>query len=140
MVIYNFFVFNRERKCLYYKDWKRDKKSENLGFEKHNLSGLLITLKDFVKEIAPQKKLHNVFKSYSTNTYKLHFYESLTGITFVILTDLSVKSMQDALRHIYKKCYVEYVVRNPLYKVGEEIDCDLWVHKVNEFIVNLTQF
>ena len=41
--------------------------------------------------------------SYRTSQYKLHFYETPTGLKFVLNTDLSVGNIRDALHHIYSQ-------------------------------------
>lgn len=58
--------------------------------------------------------------SYTTNTYKLHYSETLTGLKFAIFTDLKIKDLKDQIREIYSKIYVEYVIKNPIAKL--EID------------------
>jgi hypothetical protein len=45
----------------------------------------------------------NSFISYRTNKYKLHFYETPTGLKFVLNTDLSVGNIRDMLHDIYNK-------------------------------------
>src|SRR5690349_14280670 len=59
------------------------------------------------------------FNSYSTSTYKLHYFETATGLKFVITTDPKVPSLQQYLSKLYSEIYVEYVTKNPLYKLGE---------------------
>ena len=48
------------------------------------------------------------FVSYSTNQYKLHFYETPTNTKFVMITDCKSHSMRVALQQIYINLYVEY--------------------------------
>ncbi|KAJ1720430.1 TRAPP complex subunit bet5 [Coemansia erecta] len=57
------------------------------------------------------------FMSFATNTYRLHYYESPTGVKFVVNTDVATTNMQPALEMIYRNIYVEYVVKNPLFHV-----------------------
>jgi hypothetical protein len=54
------------------------------------------------------------FIAYKTSHYKLHFFETLTGLKFVLNSDPGVESLQSALRQIYTQLYVEHVVKNPL--------------------------
>ena len=51
-----------------------------------------------------------------------HYFETPTGLKFVMLTDTNVGSLNDSLWDIYSKLYVEYVVKNPLYRPGEWVD------------------
>lgn len=59
------------------------------------------------------------FRSFQTNTYKLHFLESPSGLKFVLTTDPAVGNMTEQLQLIYSNLFVQLVVRNPLYHPGE---------------------
>ncbi|KAJ2741628.1 TRAPP complex subunit bet5 [Coemansia sp. BCRC 34301] len=61
------------------------------------------------------------FMSFATNTYRLHYYESPTGVKFILTTDVAAVSMQPVLEMIYRNIYVEYVVKNPLFNVDPHI-------------------
>lgn len=41
------------------------------------------------------------FLSFQTSKYRLHYYETPSGLKFVMNTDLSVPSARDTLQHIY---------------------------------------
>ncbi|KAL5683413.1 hypothetical protein ACJX0J_009798, partial [Zea mays] len=60
------------------------------------------------------------FYSFKTNTYKLNFMESPSGIKLILITHPRTGDQRDSLKHIYN-LYVEYVVKNPLYAPGTPI-------------------
>lgn len=41
------------------------------------------------------------FLSFQTSKYRLHYYETPSGLKFVLNTDLSVTNARDTLQHIY---------------------------------------
>lgn len=41
------------------------------------------------------------FLSFQTSKYRLHYYETPSGLKFVLNTDLSVSNARDTLQHIY---------------------------------------
>jgi trafficking protein particle complex subunit 1 len=57
------------------------------------------------------------FLSYRTKEYKLHYYETLTRLKFVMITDTKTNNLQLVLHQIWATLYVEYVVKNPLSPV-----------------------
>lgn len=59
------------------------------------------------------------FLAYRTSTYKLHYFETPTGLKFVMNTDPHTDSLRLVLRQIYVQMYVEYVVRNPLMRFDD---------------------
>lgn len=48
------------------------------------------------------------FMSYRTGQYKLHFYETVTNIKFVMLTDTQAPNMRSVMHQIYVNLYVEF--------------------------------
>lgn len=59
----------------------------------------------------------DLFLSYRTGEYKLHYFETPTQLKFVMLTDTRVGSMRTVLHQIWATLYVEYVVKSPLAPV-----------------------
>ncbi|KAK2573331.1 Trafficking protein particle complex subunit 1, partial [Acropora cervicornis] len=126
MTIYNLYIFDRNGLCLYYESWNRRKESNMSKDEEFKLMyGMLYSIKSFVARMSPTD---------STSKYKLHFYETPTGLKFILNTDLSVENTRDILFNIYSRIYVEYVVKNPLCQLGEPIQSELFASKLDTFI------
>lgn len=56
----------------------------------------------------------DLFLSYRTGEYKLHYFETPTQLKFILLTDTRVGSMRTVLHQIWATLYVEFVVKSPL--------------------------
>lgn len=98
--------------------------------------GMIFSIKSLLSRLSTNSKKEG-FVSYKTSKYKLHFFESATGLKFVLNTDVSVGNLSEALWHIYSKIYVEYVVKNPLCKPGEWITSDLFSSELDSYIQSL---
>ena len=48
------------------------------------------------------------FCSYSTSKYKLNFYETPSGLKFVLNTDLGVGNIRETMLHLYSKVSSEF--------------------------------
>jgi len=85
-------------------------------------------------QIVPRKdKSCTGIESMETNNFRLNCFQTLTGVKFLIISDLRDSSNKDAiLRKIYE-LYTDYVLKNPFYKLDMPIRCEL-------FDVNLAQF
>ncbi|XP_062521493.1 trafficking protein particle complex subunit 1-like [Corticium candelabrum] len=142
MTIYTLYVYDRNGTCLFYEEWKRTRAS-HLSREEENklMYGLVCSLKSFVVKISPTN-LRERFVSYRTNCYKMNFYETVTGVKFVLATDLNVASSraQEILQKLYTQVYIEYVVKNPLCPHGQPIDSELFISKLDAFMRGLTIF
>jgi len=64
----------------------------------------------------------------------------VTGYRFVIITDPRTTDLHDYLVAIYSNIYVEYVVKNPLYKMGDRIDCEVFVSRLDAYLRGLPCF
>lgn len=80
------------------------------------------------------------FVSYKTSQYKLHYYESPTGIKIIMNTDVNVGRLQDTLQHIYKKIFVEYVICNPQCKPDSWVESELFAKTLTQYVESLSFF
>ncbi len=56
------------------------------------------------------------FQAYRTSQYALHYFESTSGLKFVVMTDPQqpAATMRDLLRQVYTEAYVECVAKHPV--------------------------
>ena len=60
-----------------------------------------------------------------TNSFKLHCFQSITGVKFLVLTDTRVISMDGFLKKLYE-LYSDFALKNPFYSLEMPIRCDLF--------------
>mmetsp|Transcript_43240 Transcript_43240/g.78686 ORF Transcript_43240/g.78686 Transcript_43240/m.78686 type:complete len:148 (-) Transcript_43240:59-502(-) len=128
-MLYSFYIFGRGRKCLCREEWNRVRPCADVKAEAKLISGLVLTLKSWTQQMGSART--KGFVSYTTTQYKFHYFETLTGYRFVLTTDPTVADQQDLLRSIYTDLFVEHVVRNPMYHLGEDVSkCTIFVVKL----------
>ena len=76
--------------------------------------------------------------TYTTNTYRLHHYETPTNLHFVLLTSPSVKGLQEVLRGLYSDTFNKYVVRNPMQDPRGEIKSQAFISSVDAKMTKIT--
>ncbi|XP_022169669.1 trafficking protein particle complex subunit 1 [Myzus persicae] len=134
MTIYNIYIFDRMGTILYQTNWNRLKQSGMSSEEEAKLMyGMLFSIKSFVSKISPLDPKRG-FLCYKTSKYALHYYESLTGVKFILNTDTTIKNVRDLLHQLYKEIYVEYVVKNTECEMGQPIESELFKLKLDQFI------
>ncbi|XP_054912292.1 uncharacterized protein LOC129376733 isoform X3 [Poeciliopsis prolifica] len=80
MTVHNLYIFDRNGSCLFYNEWNRKKQA---GISKD--------------ERIPRK---DGFLSFQTSKYRLHYYETASGLKFVMNTDLSEQRQGHAAAHL----------------------------------------
>ncbi|KAG4070319.1 hypothetical protein HA402_009398 [Bradysia odoriphaga] len=139
MTIHNLYIFDKYGTLLHYGEWNRIKQSGITKEEEAKLMyGMLFSIKSFVNKISPTDSKDG-FLYYKTNKYALHYYETPSGIRFVINTDTASTSVKEFLQQYYSKVWVEYVVKNPLWN-GAPVTSDLFKQKSDEFIKQSVMF
>ena len=103
--LYTLSIFNRQGAPLFYKEWSRPAAVKDMKEEHKLMFGFLFSLKQLVAKMSPRKS--GGFYACSTNTYKLHYFETASGLRFVLTTDLAAADLREALRYIYSQIYVE---------------------------------
>ncbi|KMZ74752.1 Trafficking protein particle complex subunit [Zostera marina] len=142
---YMLYLFNRNGVCLLYKEWHRPLKTLDSNQDQKLMFGLLFSLKSFTAKMDPTRvEKGNLgvpllpgegcsFHCFRTNTYKLSFMESPSGIKIILVTHPKSKDHRENLRYIYN-LYVGNVVKNPLYVPGTAIKCELFNTSLDQYI------
>ncbi|KAM6949073.1 trafficking protein particle complex subunit 1 [Aplochiton taeniatus] len=134
MTVHNLYIFDRNGACLHYAEWNRKKQAGISKDEEFKLMyGMLFSIRSFVSKMAPLD-MKDGFLAFQTSRYKLHYYETPSGIKIIMNTDLSVPNARDTLHQIYSTLYVEYIVKNPLCILGEPLQSELFNTRLDSFI------
>ncbi|KAJ1921338.1 TRAPP complex subunit bet5 [Mycoemilia scoparia] len=84
------------------------------------------------------------FEGFTTANYKLNYFESPSGVRFILTTDPHCGSMKSVLEQLYAFIYVEYVIKNPLFVVDPKrsvpIKNDYFKAVVDSYIRSLKAF
>ncbi|XP_039193916.1 trafficking protein particle complex subunit 1 isoform X1 [Crotalus tigris] len=142
MTVHNLYLFDRNGACLHYSEWNRKKQAGISKEEEFKLMyGMLFSIRSFVSKMSPLD-MKDGFLSFQTSKYKLHYYETPSGLKVVMNTDLGVGNIQEILHQIYSyvRIYVEYVVKNPLCSLNETIQSELFRNKLDSFVRALPFF
>ncbi|KAG2207732.1 hypothetical protein INT47_011852 [Mucor saturninus] len=78
--------------------------------------GVVLSLRNFVRKLSGNQ---DGFISYKTSTYRLHYYETPTGLKFVMNSDPNTESLRAVLKQIHVQLYVEFVVKNGLMRFDD---------------------
>eukprot|EP00798_Chlamydomonas_sp_ICE-L_P000380 gene380-1774_t len=125
MVLYNIYIYDRSGSCIHYHEWYRPKSKQ--------MFGLFWTLSNFCATMDPTaatklplgtpRKIGegSVFHSFTTNTYKLHFLETPSGVKIVLNTSRDIGDLQELMNQVYDDVFVQTVVKNPLYEPGKQL-------------------
>ncbi|XP_042475484.1 trafficking protein particle complex subunit 1-like isoform X1 [Macadamia integrifolia] len=143
------YIFNRNGVCLLYREWNRPLRTLNANQDHKLMFGLLFSLKSFTAKMDPtsvEKGNLGVpqlpgqgcsFHSFRSNTYKLSFMESPSGIKIILVTHPKTGDLRESLKYIYN-LYVEYVTKNPLYTPATPIR--MWRLDQDKKTSNITCF
>ena len=132
------YVYQRNGKCLFYREWNRPNNplAENLVEDQRLVFGLIFSLQKLCLQLSPTPNAANQegFQSFRTARYTLNFFEAPSGVIFAINTDLTTTLHRNQLWHIYANIYVPHVVRNPLCEPGKEITAAKFATALDDYI------
>lgn len=139
MPAYTFFLFNRHGQCVYYRDWQKKERSAKKIEESQKLMfGLLFSTKAFVKQMNPialGEMEKPQFSAITTQDYKIHHWESVSGLRFALTTDPNVGSV--SFEKFYE-LYVDEAMKNPLYTLNTPITHQGFTTKIDALLVSMS--
>ncbi|KAG8746650.1 TRAPP subunit bet5 [Ceratobasidium sp. 414] len=103
--------------------------------------GVVLSLRHMVQKLSGRPD--EAFSSYTTSSYKLHYFETTSGYKFIMLTDPSADALRFILRQIYTGPFIEHVVRNPLSELDSRtrgIDNPHFRAATDKLVQNLSIF
>lgn len=105
--------------------------------------GMLFALREFTVELSPsQTKAAGTPRHFETDAYALHYYETPTGLRFVLTTskEFGGADIVQHLREIYSEVYVEFVTKNPLARRADPVKSPLFLAKLDSYVRALPCF
>lgn len=144
MTVFSFYLFDRTGTCLFYNDWKRSVQPQDLTDDQKNMFGMLFALRNFSIKLSPDcnKPDKGTPTYFVTDVYALHYFETLSGLRFVLTTSNDFKGVDvaNSLQEIYDSIYVELIAKNPLYVRGSAIKSQLFKARLDAFVRALPCF
>jgi len=83
-------------------------------------------------KLAPTDKSSGI-QLLETQSFKLHCFQTMTGVKFFTLTDTRVSNMDTFLKKLYE-LYGDYALKNPFYSLEMPIRCDLFDTNLQKLI------
>ena len=136
MRLYTFHMFNARGECIHSRTWHRERESADENTECKTLFGLFFTMKDFARQMDPRRGEEDGgcnFYAYATNDYKLHYFETATGLLMTLTTDVNAGDLRAVMRHVYSNIYVEHVVKNPGLAPSEVFESAAFDQALDEY-------
>lgn len=92
--------------------------------ERIMLASMFHSLFAISSKLSPVEKSSGI-ELLETNSFKIHCFQTITGVKFFVLTDTRVNSMDVFLKKFYE-LYGDFALKNPFYSLEMPIRCDLF--------------
>jgi hypothetical protein len=121
-VRYSLLVFSTHvDHCIYHREWKAEPETGSKEDRERLLFGLQYSLHRTALYMSPKDK-PGMLSSLTTSGYKIHFFETVTGYVFLLLTNPGQPNLRDKMRSFFTHVFLPNVVMNPLYELNTKIE------------------
>ena len=133
MVVYGVMVLNSSGGLVFYQQYHPNSPQLDsneiiiIGSTLHSLHAISV-------EISPTQKSSG-FTELEATTWKLNCLQTITGLKFIVFTDLQHQKSGDLLKQIYA-LYADYVLKNPFHTLDMPVanSCQKFVIEVQSLI------
>lgn len=119
-MIYTFCIFDRHCNCIYHREYPREG-DEQGTINKNNQSdaatllfGVIFSLNNIVSKLGDKGEAKNFLKSFSMSKYRVHLWETATGLKFALISDNLTDNLQNVLQELYKNYFIRNITFNAL--------------------------
>ncbi|XP_075225579.1 trafficking protein particle complex subunit 4-like protein Trs23 isoform X3 [Lycorma delicatula] len=92
--------------------------------EKIFLASMFYPLFAIASQLSPEPKSSGI-EVLEADTFKLHCFQTLTGVKFMVVAEPSQTGLELLLRKIYE-LYADYALKNPFYSLEMPVRCELF--------------
>lgn len=102
------------------------------GNEKLILASIFHSMYAIACQLSPELNSSGI-RELETDQFKLHCFQSITGIKFVALTDIKQVNVENLLKRSYE-LYSDYALKNPFYSIDQPVWCQSFQQTVQQAI------
>lgn len=99
------------------------------------LASMFYPLFAIASQLSPEPKSSGI-EVLEADTFRLHCYQTLTGVKIMIVADPHQAGIEILLRKIYE-IYADYALKNPFYSLEMPIRCELFDTNLKSIIEQL---
>lgn len=92
--------------------------------EKIFLASMFYPLFAIASQLSPEPKSSGI-EILEADTFKLHCFQTLTGVKFIIVAEPTQVGLDILLKKIYE-LYSDYALKNPFYSLEQPLRCELF--------------
>ncbi|XP_013380242.1 trafficking protein particle complex subunit 4 [Lingula anatina] len=100
--------------------------------EKIMLASMFHSLFAIGSQLSPEPHSSGI-EVLETDVFKLHCFQTMTGIKFIVLTDLRQGAVDGLLKKLYE-VYSDFALKNPFYSIDMPIRCELFEQNLQSAI------
>jgi hypothetical protein len=118
--------------CIFHHDWQATGDSTQRDDVERLVFGLQYSLRRTAAKMSPNGK-PGLLSSLTTSGYKMHFFQTVTGYMFVLLTGTGAANLRGKFQSFFNDVFLPNVVMNPLYELNTQIDLPVFKTAVDKF-------
>lgn len=103
--------------------------------EKIFLASMFYPLFAIASQLSPEPRCSGI-ELLEADTFRLHCYQTLTGIKFIVVAEPTQSGIEILLKRVYE-LYADYALKNPFYSLEMPIRCELFETNLQTLLENV---
>ncbi|KAG5367871.1 Trafficking protein particle complex subunit 4 [Yarrowia sp. C11] len=135
MTVYSLYILNKAGGLIFQRDYGTElaKLSSN---DYLVLAGTFHGVHAISAKLSPIEGSSGI-QTMETEKYALTCFQTVTGIKFLLITDLRQQFVDSVLRRVYQ-LFADYVMKSPFYQLDMPIRCSLFDLHLNKYLESVS--
>lgn len=103
--------------------------------EKIFLASMFYPLFAIASQLSPEPRCSGI-EILEADTFRLHCYQTLTGIKFIVVAEPTQSGIEILLKRVYE-LYADFALKNPFYSLEMPIRCELFETNLQNLLENV---
>ncbi|ETO16490.1 component of TRAPP complex [Reticulomyxa filosa] len=131
MTIHSLLILSRSGLLVFCKDFVKHPRLKPNDWIR--VTGIFHGMSEVIKQLSPLPTKNDGISSVEDETFRLHCYQTLTGLKFIVTATPTTENLERLLKDVYG-LYCDFVMKDPFHKMEQPIKSHKFIEQLDTLV------